>query len=313
MVRIETVRGPLAVRGWPIGGLPRRRIEELHRLLEHVATSVPVAVPVVASDGSRLVECNGQLWQVEPWMPGTADFRDNPSRDRLDEAMTTLARFHRAAREFVPIDGAEEWFGSRDSVKSPAVAERIARLAGWERRWDDLNSAARQAVAGHAEWSKMIEEIDSLYCRGRAWVGDQLKMVETAVYRCQPCLRDIWHDHLLWSGDRITGLIDPGSSRIDNVAIDLARLLGSLVEDDATGWDQGLGIYQRETGLSLDETGLVTVLDQSGVLMAGAVWIERLAGRRVGTWTGESADHVRWRMQEVVRRMRTLVDRIAAG
>jgi len=316
VMRIETARGALAVRGWPADGLPRRRIEGLHRLLEHVAASVPVAVPVVAAAGSPLVEWNGRLWQLEPWMPGVADFRDDPSRDRLAEAMAILARFHRSARDFVPIGEAREWFGSRNSMRSPAVTERLERLAGWERRWDELVESAQQAVSAleereeHGVWSEMIEEIDGLFRRGSGWVAGQLRLLEGTPYRCQPCLRDVWHDHLLWTGDRVTGLIDPGSCRIDNVAIDLARLLGSLVEDDAAGWDQGLAAYEREAGLSLEETGLVTVLDQSGVLLAGAVWVERLAGRRVAAG---SAGRVKRRLGEVLRRMRVLVERTVAG
>ena len=44
VLRIETDRGALAVRSWPTPGLTRVRIEGLHRLLEHVADTVPVAV-----------------------------------------------------------------------------------------------------------------------------------------------------------------------------------------------------------------------------------------------------------------------------
>ena len=91
------------------------------------------------------------------------------------------------------------------------------------------------------------------------------------------------------------------------MAIDLARLLGSLVEDDVDGWELGLSTYEREAGLSLEETGLVTVLDQSGVLMAGAVWIERLATGRVETgWT----TRIGRKLAEVARRMRVLSDRV---
>ena len=318
-MRIETARGALAVRGWPTPGLPRRRIEGLHRLLLHVSDCVPVAVPLEATCGSRLVEWKGRLWQLEPWMPGVADFRDDPSHERLDEAMALLGRFHRRAREFVPAGDMAEWFGSSNAMPSPAVGERLERLAGWERGWNELVARARRAVSGwegkqeHGQgraqggWFEVIEEIDRLFCRGSGWVGSQLRMLESTMFRCQPCLRDVWHDHLLWTGGEVTGLIDPGSARIDNVAIDVARLLGSLVSDNEAGWDRGLGAYERAEGLSLEETGLVTVLDQSGVLLAGAVWVERLADGHVAAG---SAGRVRRRLEEVVRRMRALVEKI---
>ena len=305
--RIETARGPLAVRGWPHPGLPRRRIEGLHQLLDHVGASVPVAIPIPTSNGDRLARWNEQLWQLEPWMPGVADFHDNPSPERLSEAIKTLASFHRSAREFVPGDETREWFGSSDSRKSPAVTERLGQLDGWGHRWNELVTRALRVTGPAEECSRAIEEIDNLFRRGRSWIGDQLAMVETTTFRGQPCLRDVWHDHLLWTGDHVTGLIDPGSCRIDNVAIDLARLLGSLVEDDVDGWELGLSTYEREAGLSLEETSLVTVLDQSGVMMAGAVWIERLATGRVETgW----ATRIGRKLAEVARRMRALSGRV---
>ncbi len=307
VMRITTTRGPLAVRGWPPDGLPRQRLEALHRLLEHVAATVPVAVPITTGDGTRLADWHGRLWQLEPWMPGTADFHDDPSRVRLDEAMATLARFHRAARGFVPDREAETWFGSSESRPSPAVGERLEQLTDYQRRWDRLVDRARGAVSGQADWMTLLADVDELFGRGADEVAGQLRMVRMTGYRCQPCLRDIWHDHLLWTGDRVTGLIDPGSCRSDNVAIDLARLLGSLVGDDTEAWDAGLAAYDRHARLDLTEAGLVTVLDQSAVLLSGAVWVERLAEGRVGV---PSAGTVHRRLSEVVSRLRGLAERL---
>ncbi len=317
VVRIQTARGPLALRGWPSPGLPRRRILGLHRLLQHVADRVPVAVPLPTQDGSSLVEHNRQLWQLEPWMPGVADFCDDPAPARLDEAMATLGRFHRSAREFVPGRLETEWFASSLSMPSPAVEERLKQLADWERRWERLVQQAHRSVAQSTEpqtpsqqlesagWSNSIDQIDHLFRQGRDLVAGQLELLQQTHYRCQPCLRDVWHDHLLWTGPRVTGLIDPGSTRIDNVAIDLARLLGSLVEDDTEGWDRGLAAYKREAGLSLEETGLVTVLDQSGVLLSGAVWVGRLADGQIDS---SRTERVAQRLEMVIRRMQRLVD-----
>ena len=60
----------------------------------------------------------------------------------------------------------------------------------------------------------------------------------------QPCLCDPWHDHVLFTGDQVSGVIDYGSVKEDHIAVDLARLLGSLVEDDENAWSIGLKAYQ---------------------------------------------------------------------
>ena len=68
--------------------------------------------------------------------------------------------------------------------------------------------------------------------------------------------------------------VDLGGMRLDNVATDVARLLGGLVGDDASRWRQGLAAYERTRPLSPDETTLVQTFDQSTVLMSGISWAE---------------------------------------
>jgi Ser/Thr protein kinase RdoA (MazF antagonist) len=92
----------------------------------------------------------------------------------------------------------------------------------------------------------------------------------------QPCLCDPWHDHVLFEGERVTGLIDYGAVKVDNVAVDLARLLGSLVPDDAERWQIGLEAYRRVRKLSLEEESLARVLDVTAVVLGVATWLRWL-------------------------------------
>ena len=103
----------------------------------------------------------------------------------------------------------------------------------------------------------------------------------------QPCLRDIWHDHVLFSGDVVTGIIDFGAIDFDTPATDIARLLGSLAstpvplgegqgegsERIAQTWHDGLAAYQTIRPLSSDETQAVHGLGASGTILAGCNWI----------------------------------------
>jgi homoserine kinase type II len=92
----------------------------------------------------------------------------------------------------------------------------------------------------------------------------------------QFCLCDIWHDHVLFDGDKLTGLVDYGGVKIDHVAVDLARLLGSMVEDRADLRTAGLEAYQRIRPLSLQEEELVSVLDETGTLVGLITWLKWL-------------------------------------
>jgi homoserine kinase type II len=89
----------------------------------------------------------------------------------------------------------------------------------------------------------------------------------------QPCLGDLWHDHVLFDGDTVTGLIDYGAARLDHVAVDLARLLGSLAGDESNLRAAGLTAYRRVRPLSPDEEALVTVLDRTGTILGAANWL----------------------------------------
>ena len=92
----------------------------------------------------------------------------------------------------------------------------------------------------------------------------------------QPCLCDVWHDHLLFEGNVLTGLIDYGSVKSDHVAVDLARLLGSLVGDSTEQWTTGLGAYRRHRSFSPEEEALAVVLDRTGTLLGAANWLKWL-------------------------------------
>jgi Ser/Thr protein kinase RdoA (MazF antagonist) len=93
----------------------------------------------------------------------------------------------------------------------------------------------------------------------------------------QPCLRDVWHDHVLFCGDEVTGLIDASACRAENVVIDLVRLVGSLAGDESAAWDVALDEYQQARSLSVEEVSLLHVLDRSSVLLTGIRWVERIA------------------------------------
>ena len=96
----------------------------------------------------------------------------------------------------------------------------------------------------------------------------------------QPCLCDVWHDHLLFEDDRLTGLVDYGAVKTDHVAVDLARLLGSLIEDDAANWQRGLTAYRAVRPLSPAEEELARDLDVTGVVLGVATWLRWLGAER---------------------------------
>jgi homoserine kinase type II len=90
----------------------------------------------------------------------------------------------------------------------------------------------------------------------------------------QVCLRDIWRENVLFLGDDVTAILDFAALRVDTVAGDLARLIGSFVGADRLAWEQALAAYRQLRPLTEDEARLVTVFDRSAVLLTGISWLD---------------------------------------
>jgi Ser/Thr protein kinase RdoA (MazF antagonist) len=90
------------------------------------------------------------------------------------------------------------------------------------------------------------------------------------------CLCDVWHDHVLFRGQEVSGVVDYGSLKRDHAAVDLARLLGSLVGDDKEGRAVGLQSYREVRPLEGWEERLIEILDRTGTVLSAANWLRWL-------------------------------------
>ena len=292
--KVSSARGAFAARNWP-AATDAQRICDLHGLLRQVAAAgLPVAVPLQTAAGDTLLHQDDQLWQVEPWLPGVADFHVRPTPQRLRAAMQVVAAFHATATQFARLTSVNRW-RMRPEQTPATVTDRLdflRRLTG---------EAPRLKRALHADTHSEFGSLAAAVWRGWEQFGPQIaaELHAAAAWRVpvSPVLRDIWHDHLLFSDDAVTGLIDPAACRTDTVAADLSRLLGSLIGDEPR-WSEALAAYQEQRPLTAAELQLVPVLDRSGVLLSGLAWLRRryLAGE------GDTVA-VRQRLRAIVQRI----------
>jgi Ser/Thr protein kinase RdoA (MazF antagonist) len=203
----------------------------------------------------------GRVWEMVEWMPGTADFHANPSAERLRAACVALARLHRVW---------EQYPGRRtDTWPCPGVVRRLQIAHDFRKLvtsgWRPVFAADPLAPWGERAWA--------VARRGVPAVIDELESWLRASVPVQFCVCDVWHDHVLFTGDTVTGLIDYGGVKLDNVAVDLARLLGSLVGNDSQALARGLAAYEQVRPLSADERNLVPILDRTGVVLGIVNWL----------------------------------------
>ncbi|MEY4179870.1 MAG: hypothetical protein RLY70_3444 [Planctomycetota bacterium] len=304
--RVATAAGEFALRRSPAGQPPPPRRAWLHRFLRFVqARGLDfIAAPVNTRYGATFVERGGHSWELAPWLPGAADFHRDPSRERLAAAMTALARFHGAAASFpgaslAGTGDAKVWMPNRAGAKtpptiapSPGLADRIQlleRLMGGET--DEMRQRVARSLASIGQGN--VNEADKPGAAAVAMAPRAARLLElfdpvatAALERLrqhaatpvplQPCLRDVWHNHVLFTGNKVSGLIDYDAIRIDSVAGDLARLLGSLLEDDWPSWEFALAAYSQIRPLSERETGLIDVFDLSSLAISGTQWVRWL-------------------------------------
>jgi Ser/Thr protein kinase RdoA (MazF antagonist) len=262
--RIDAVGASFCLRAWPPGDPTPERLRWIHGLMAAARAAGLAFVPhVVPVGGATFTEGAGRLWELIAWMPGRADFHERPSTARLRAACAALARLHHVWTELQSTAG-----------PCPALKRRQQRVeewlnlvgSGWRPRFD----RAGDPVAPWAEQAWRLVSVWAGHVPGllARWRGRSLRL--------HPCLCDVWHDHVLFDGDAISGMIDYGSTKIDHAAADLARLLGSLVGDDASGWADGLDAYGSVRPLSPDEQALAHALDRTGVVLAAANWLKWL-------------------------------------
>lgn len=292
----EAEENDLAFRRWPQEYPTPERLQTIHNVLNRAARRgiVCLPVPIETNTGASFVQLDGHLWELAPWLNGEADYWRNPSPAKLSAALTTLAQFHLAAKD-----------GELKTI-APAIVERFELLMQLNQR--TLESMARSLDA--AVWPALVEparQFLALVPGVLMRVIPPLAKLTDIRVPVQPCIRDIWHDHVLFTGDCVTGMVDFGAMREDSPAVDIARLLGSLVGDvafkDAACWQTGLDAYQAVRPLSTDELSCVSALDSAGTVLAGCNWIRWVfaENRRF-----EHAMEVESRFAGLLRRLRYL-------
>ena len=211
------------------------------------------------------IEYGGRLWELQEWLPGDADYHTRPSLAKRQAACAALAQLHAC------------WASSDrlDMGPYPAVRRRLEAVRQWQELarsgWRPLAQAASDdpaRLAAERAWQILSPRLDA--------IPDLLKRWNARIGPLQPCLCDVWHDHVLFDGDRVTGIVDYGAMKIDHPAVDVARLLGSLVEDDPVGWATGLAAYREVRPFTAEEEELARALDVAGTTIGASVWLRRL-------------------------------------
>jgi Ser/Thr protein kinase RdoA (MazF antagonist) len=282
--RLDSPAGAFCLRA---GAVTENRDHLLHRhgLIARARAAGLAFVPAVlpAANGSTVVEAAGRCWEMMDWMPGRADFHASPGPTRLHAAVSALAKLHLAWQPTTPMVAAV-----------PAVGRRLEALGSM--------TPAALTLPHHPLLGPLAKR--SRRCLAR-WLPEMSRVLhrwQGFTAELQPCLRDVWHDHLLFEGDTLTGIVDYAGAGIDSVATDLARMLGSLIGDQEDRWSEALKSYRTHRPLSSAEEQLAQLLDRTGVIAGVCHWVRWFGKEENGSAETAAA----------VRRLEGLLQRIEA-
>lgn len=269
--KAETETGTFCVRRWPRPHPSKDRLEFIHGVLLHLESNnyELIAPPIRAQTGETWAEFGGYFWELNKWLPGKANFWLDSNDVKLRNAVVALSRLHEICRR------TSMW---KTRAESPGILYRMRRLR-------EINSSYIQCLERSidknpgADFGSTCHQRISELCR---WiVAASGKLADSCLaqisgfdgkYNLSPCLRDIWHDHVLFTENRVTGIIDYGALDIDAPAGDFARLLGSLASDDQNHWDIGCVAIEQSFPEIADQIPMIRAIDFANVVLAGLNW-----------------------------------------
>jgi Ser/Thr protein kinase RdoA (MazF antagonist) len=258
--RYQSGQGRLLARAWPHDGLGREGLEQIHRWLGESACVGFIPVPVAALDGRTLQEQGGRFWEVTPWLDGVAAPERPPSRSQLRSGFTALAAFHQALQS------------DRSRGPSPSLHARRRELDGLIRDGFDILHRVVDRVGEDPHRTPALQWLALARATAPAHVAP-LQRAAAFEIALQPCLRDARPEHLLFTADRVTGLVDFGAMGVDSVAADLARLLGEWIGGNRLLRMEAMDAYAAIRPLDPVEVTLVDVFEDSAALLGAGHWV----------------------------------------
>ncbi len=269
--RLTLAERELCLRRWPQSHPTMGGLMAIHGLLLHLGQQGNriVPVPLATQEGSTFIVDEDNLWELTPWMPGEANFSSTPTPAKLTAAMHALADFHRQASSY------NHPIRNQQFACSPGLQQRVAILhALHQGELDRLWKATRASEL--TDLREMALELLEGIVRSIQGVTKRMEQIVETPLPLQWCIRDVRHDHILFSEERVTGLIDFGAASVDAVSGDISRLLGSMVNDCQDSWHRGIDAYAQRRPLSIQERRVISGFDEGGVLVSAANWVRWL-------------------------------------
>ncbi|PQO37975.1 phosphotransferase [Blastopirellula marina] len=265
--KVETPWGKFCLKCMPTS-FSVQRLKTIHRAvaLRRDAGLTCLTGYCQATSGETFVAHHDHLWELQIWAKGEEP--QPPLTVWQKKGMyQAVARFHQVLRN-TPHDVSQ-------LAKSEGVAVRLNMLRTWRdqgqrtvgSRLNDYGNPQRRQdlkllIAGFENFQSLVE----------------LRLVEVSQqeYLVEHCIGDPRPENFRFENQQVSGLIDLGSMRRDNIALDISRLASELSTDTPVDWPLAWQSVEEIRPLKAPEKHLAIVLDAANVILTGLKWVQWL-------------------------------------
>ena len=287
--RIDSpLRGTFCLKRWPRQFQDQSRIEWIHKVLIFASINgcPEIAKPINTRSQKSFHYQYETIWEMTAWADGEVISPNSLNEKQVESAIETLARFHQAtARYFFNFAPSNKIVEVRDQLLGLPVT-----LAAIDQHKNELASYLRQE-----QWLEFKTQSPGLALD----IARFLLPFSSTVFPVQPVIRDMRPDHLFFTENRVTGLVDFGAMKVDTVACDLSRLLGGLFEDDAHRFQKSINDYSNHRQIFPHEREVILPLNHASVVLGIANWLKWIAVDKIRFY---SPNDVGARINSLMRR-----------
>jgi hypothetical protein len=241
-------------------------------------------IPRLVADrrGKTIVEQDGRFWELVSWMPGEPLDANRLDPAPLADLARVLRRIHgelrgpELARALTPITDPktlDAWIAG-ERAPAPGITRR---LDAWRRLAPLIQFPC---PADHPEIDRVQRTIS--LARERSILFEHLADWAQTPLPLALVVRDIHRRDVLFSADRVTGIVDLGAIAIDSPLFDWARFGASvgLGTTSRASWEDFLVDEPGRILSSADRLTLVRLIARTSQVLAALHWLQWLVVER---------------------------------
>lgn len=275
--RIETLAACYSMKRWPVTA-ERERLLEIHRFQSYLADTRKSLTPglVKWSNGETLLEADDAYWEIADWKSGAPiENLGDVNDEQIRQCAEALASIHSRSESYHTQVGV-----------SPGIQQRVDGMIAAIQPCTDKRRRFLESISAYDKYvaANVLKDISIRSMRVIPSLLDSVQRLSKKSVKCFWILRDVWRQHILFQGNRISGMIDFGAARMDWPGLDLVRAFGTLMFESDPRWTMAIMHYLNQRGDDSLELADIRMIHRASVALSALQWLDWFAEEQFD-WT----------------------------